>query len=142
MNEKKLVAVGLAGLISLSVLLASTTSFAASPRTNYLRYCSGCHLPDAQGAPPNVPSLHNELGRMMQVSQMRAYLVQVPGSAQAPISDGELAAVVNWLLSEYNSSTLPADFKPLTAEEVGIARQHILADPLQHRIRYWKDYDF
>ena len=46
--------------------------------------------------PPNVPTLHDELGRMMRVEAMRAYLVQVPGSSQTPLSDQELADVVNW----------------------------------------------
>lgn len=123
-------------------LTAATVTFGASPRTNYLLYCSGCHLPSGIGNPPNVPTLHDELGRMLVVEEMRPYLVQVPGSSQTPLTDADLAAVVNWMLYEFNADTLPEDFEPLTVEEVAEARKTILADPLKYRIRYWKDYDF
>ncbi|MDE0478330.1 MAG: hypothetical protein OXI13_01735 [Gammaproteobacteria bacterium] len=123
-------------------MIAGNAALGASPRTNYLLYCSGCHLPSGIGNPPNVPTLHDELGRMLVVEEMRPYLVQVPGSSQTPLTDADLAAVVNWMLYEFNADTLPEDFEPLTVEEVTEARKTILADPLKYRIRYWKDYDF
>jgi len=126
--------------LALLALLASQAAFAASPRTNYLLHCSGCHLPSGIGNPPNVPTLHDELGRMMAVEAMRAYLVQVPGSSQTALSDRDLAAVVNWVLTEFNADSLPGDFRPLTAGEVASARQTILADPLKYRVEHWKDY--
>ncbi len=130
--------------IVLFFLLLATGDIAlsASPRTNYLLYCSGCHLPSGIGNPPNVPTLHDELGRMMTAEEMRSYLVRVPGSSQTPLSDAELADVVNWVLYEFNAGTLPEDFRPISAEEVAASRGTILADPLKYRIRYWKDYDF
>ncbi len=124
-----------------SALSVANLAFGASPRTNYLLYCSGCHLPSGVGNPPNVPTLHDELGRMMAVEEMRAYLVQVPGSSQTPLTDADLAAVVNWMLQEFNAETLPEDFQPITTGEVSAARRTILADPLKYRIRYWKDYE-
>ncbi len=130
-----------AALLLAIALAAGNAASGASPRTNYLLYCSGCHLPSGIGNPPNVPSLHDELGRMMAVGEMRPYLVQVPGSSQTPLTDADLAAVVNWVLEEFNAGTLPADFRPFTAEEVAAARESILADPLEYRIRHWKDYD-
>ncbi|MGB0560089.1 MAG: hypothetical protein ACPGKO_09880, partial [Pseudohongiellaceae bacterium] len=92
-------------LTSLALLLlqASFAVFAASPRTNYLLYCSGCHRPMGEGKPPNVPTLHDELGKMMSVNAMRGYLARVPGSAHAPISNSELTEVLNWLLAEFNA---------------------------------------
>ncbi|MEQ8955885.1 MAG: cytochrome c [Gammaproteobacteria bacterium] len=131
-------------VFSTAVALAcvSISTLAASPRTNYLLYCSGCHRPDGHGKPPNVPTLHHELGRMMTVPQMRAYLVQVPGSSQAPLTDAELTSVINWVLTEFNASTLPPGFEPLSAAEVTAARKDVLADPLKYRIQYWQDYDF
>ncbi len=121
---------------------AGSAALGADAQTNYLLYCSGCHLPSGIGNPPNVPTLHDELGRMMAVEEMRSYLVQVPGSSQTPLSDEELADVVNWVLNEFNAATLPADFRPISAEEVAAARGVILADPLKYRIQYWKDYEF
>jgi len=109
---------------------------------DFLLYCSGCHHPSGEGKPPNVPTLHDELGRMMQVEEMRSYLLRVPGAADSPLSDAALAAVTNWILQEFNGNTLPDDFKPLTTEEVERARQQTLANPVAYRIQFWKDYEF
>lgn len=113
----------------------------ATPRINYLLHCSGCHLPDGQGNPPNVPTLHQELGRMMGVAAMRTYLVRVPGSAYSSLSDEELTAVANWILEQFNAETLPGDFVPLSTVEVTRARQESLSDPLRYRIEHWRDYE-
>lgn len=125
-------------ILLLGIIPAS--SYAASPRINFLLHCSGCHLPGGEGAPPNVPTLHNELGHMMRVQEMREYLVRVPGSAQSSLNDKDLADVVNWMLVEFNASTLPEDFTPLSTAEVAAARKSILANPLQYRIDYWRNY--
>ncbi|MEE3290491.1 MAG: hypothetical protein VX206_07135 [Pseudomonadota bacterium] len=132
------------GFTFLALLLALVTHsvFAASPRINYLLYCSGCHRPLGEGNPPNVPTLHNELGLMMSVQEMRGYLARVPGSAHAPITDAELTDVLNWMLEQFNADTLPEDFKKLTVEEVTKAREESLADPNQYRADFWKPYDF
>jgi len=129
-------------LSALIYSLLSSSLFAASPRINYLLYCSGCHRPLGEGNPPNVPTLHNELGLMMSVQEMRGYLARVPGSAHAPITDAELTEVLNWMLEEFNADTLPQNFEKLTVEEVTEARSEILADPNQYRADYWKPYDF
>ena len=126
----------LIALFSLSVNV-----FAASPRINYLLYCTGCHAANGAGKPPNVPSLRDELGRMISVPEMRSYLVRIPGASQAPISDADLTDVINWLLREFNSNTLPANFEEYTVGEVSNARRNILADPLRYRAEYWKSYD-
>tara|TARA_B100001250_G_scaffold176724_1_gene151840 strand:+ start:3028 stop:3459 length:432 start_codon:yes stop_codon:yes gene_type:complete len=122
--------------------LLTQSVFAASPRTNYLLYCSGCHRPLGEGNPPNVPTLRDELGYMMSVEAMRGYLARVPGSAHAPISNAQLTNVLNWMLDEFNAKTLPSDFKKLTVEEVTKARSKVLADPNQYRADHWKAYDF
>ena len=126
----------LIALFSLSVNV-----FAASPRINFLLYCTGCHAANGAGKPPNVPSLRDELGRMISVPEMRSYLVRIPGASQAPISDADLTDVINWLLREFNSNTLPANFEEYTVGEVSDARRNILADPLRYRAEYWKSYD-
>lgn len=130
--------VAILGLIA--TLVCSANAFAASPRINYLLYCTGCHAADGAGKPPNVPTLRNELGRMISVPAMRSYLVRIPGASQAPISDADLTAVINWLLYEFNSETLPANFQEYTEAEVSRARQDILADPLKYRAEHWKAY--
>ena len=125
----------------LALLLAFVTPAIADTRTDYLLHCSGCHLPDGSGAPDDVPSLRNNLGWIVRVAEGRDYLVRVPGSSQALLNDAELAAVINWVLTEFNAETLADDFKPLTAREVGRARGNVLMDPLKFRAELWRHYE-
>lgn len=97
-------------------------------------------MSDGSGAPDDVPSLRDDLGRIITVAEGRGYLVRVPGSSQALLDDTDLAAVINWVLTEFNSATLADDFEPLTAEEVEQARSDVLMDPLKFRAGLWKDY--
>lgn len=88
------------------------------PDVNYKLHCMGCHLADGSGGPPDVPDIRGEMGCLLAVEGGREYLVQVPGASQAPISDAELAALVNWMLETFNRHTLPAEYAPLTEDEV------------------------
>jgi len=123
----------------LILLLAFAGPAGANPRSDFLLHCGGCHRPDGTGLPPSVPSLVGQLGRIAASAEGRDYLARVPGAAQAPISDEELAAVLNWVLEEFNSETLPASFKPLKGKEVGKSRARVLADPLKMRGELWPD---
>ena len=80
----------------------------------------------------NIPSLH-ELAPLLESQKGRDYLVRVPGGAQSGMDDERLAAVLNWILSNFNSDSLQNGFEPFTAEEVGIARSRVLANPLKAR---------
>jgi mono/diheme cytochrome c family protein len=117
-----------------------TTPLKADAGTNYLLHCGGCHLSDGSGVPDDVPSLRDDLGQIITVAQGRGYLVRVPGSSQALLDDDELAEVINWVLTEFNTATLTDDFEPLTAEEVKEARENILMDPLKFRAKLWRQY--
>ena len=109
-----------------------TTQAEAQARFDYLLHCSGCHLRDGAGAPPEVPSLRG-MGRLVATPAGRAYIARVPEVAQAPLDDAALARLLNWVLQEFNATTLPAEFQPLDAAEVGAARKRVLADPLRTR---------
>ena len=128
---------------SLSVavlLLVAVGSAHADPKVDYLLHCSGCHLPDGSSHAPLVPTLHDVIGRMVAKPEGRAYIVRVPGVSQAPINDEKLTEVINWMLTEFNSETLPKNFKPFTVREVSRARGRILADPLRYRAELFPDY--
>ncbi len=129
-----------AGCTCLAIFLALATPVQADTRTDYLLHCGGCHLSDGSGAPDDVPSLRDDLGRIITVAQGRGYLVRVPGSSQALLNDAGLAAVINWVLTEFNSATLADDFEPLTAEEVEEARRDVLMDPVKFRAELWRHY--
>jgi hypothetical protein len=124
-------------MLVVGALLASVAPAMADPRSDYLMHCAGCHLADASGKPPYVPSLAGPLGRIAASPEGRDYLARVPGAAQAPISDDRLAAVLNWLLLEFNGDTLPKRFRPLSGAEVAKSRSSVLADPLKRRAELW-----
>jgi hypothetical protein len=50
-----------------------------------------------------------------------------------------LAAVLNWVLLEFNRETLAQGFRPLRGAEVGRSRARVLADPLKLRRELWPD---
>jgi mono/diheme cytochrome c family protein len=102
-------------------------------RANYLLACRGCHLVDGSGVPPEVPSLRDTLGQFATSREGRDYLVRVPGVAQSRLNDEELAEVINWVLTEFNTTGLSKNFRPFTAREVAAVRGNILADPVGYR---------
>lgn len=123
------------------VLICLTIACAAmaDPRADYLLHCGGCHLPSGAGDPPNVPSLHGDMGRMVATPEGREYLYRVPGAAQAQVDDARLAGIINWILQEFNADTLPADFTPVTVAEISEGRPKILADPLKFRKEFFPE---
>ena len=56
------------------------------------------------------------------------------------MSDADLAAVVNWVLVQFNAETIGKNFQPLTAAEVGSARNRPLLDPVKFRSEMWGRY--
>ncbi len=98
----------------------------AGPEIDYMLHCRGCHLADGAGSPGAVPDMRDTLGRFLEVPGGRAFLVQVPGSAQSPLDDATLAALLNWMIREFGPAAVAADFAPYSAEEVARYR----AEPL------------
>ena len=86
-------------ILQTCVFVAASSAAAADPEFDYLLHCGGCHLEDGAGDPPLVPDLRTSLGTLSTTSEGRAYMAQVPGSAQAPLNDTELAQVLNWMLT-------------------------------------------
>jgi hypothetical protein len=85
--------------------------------------CQGCHLSDGRGAPGRVPDLRDSVGRFLAVPGGREYLVRVPGAAQSPLGDAELAGVLNWMIRRFGPAEVAAAFQPFSAPEVGRLRQ-------------------
>ena len=110
------------------VLLLAGTAHAYAPSVEYALNCQGCHRADGAGTPGSVPPLAGSVARFLTVPGGREYLVQVPGVAQAPLDDANLAAVVNWMLPHFDAAHLPASFAPYTAEEIGRLRTKPLTD--------------
>lgn len=113
-------------------LYAAESANTQRARVDYMLNCQGCHLPKGEGA-GDVPRMTDFVGNFLKVPGGREFLVQVPGSANAPLPDQRLAELLNWMLDEISREQLPADFRPYTAAEVARYRTMPLRDVLQTR---------
>jgi len=101
------------------------------PAFAYLLHCSGCHIEDGSGDPPEVPDLRTDLDVLLQSSKGRDYMLQVPGITDSPLSAQEMADLMNWMI-EFLYPDLN-DFEPFTANEVIAGRENRLSNPLSYR---------
>ena len=120
-------------MLLLLCISATTSANEILARQNYILNCQGCHLPDGSGSKGNVPKMNDFVGYFLHVPGGREFIVQVPGAASAPISDRELADVMNWMLLNFSRNELPDPFEPYSAEEIGKLREEPLIDILQRR---------
>jgi len=88
--------------------------------------CQGCHRQDGSGSPGTAPGLAGTVARFLSVPGGREYLGRVPGVATSPLSDADLAEVMNWMLWRFDREHIPVNFQPFTAAEVGALRQRPL----------------
>ncbi|GAB4173044.1 MAG: cytochrome C-552 [Rhodocyclaceae bacterium] len=124
-----------------AALLLPIASDASEPGTAiYQSRCLPCHQAGGVGAPGLAPPLAGVVGAYVANEAGRAYLAQVvvfglngpirsqaqPFNAVMPplavLSDEEIAAVLNFVLSDFNRALLPAQHRPLTAGEVAAVR--------------------
>ena len=121
-----------ATVLSLSCLTAAGEAF-ERPQQDYILNCQGCHLADGSGSPGNVPRMKNFVGWYLHVPGGREYIMQVPGVANAPLGDAQLAAVMNWVLQRFSAAQLPKDFLPYSTEETGRLRADSIVDVVERR---------
>lgn len=112
-----------AGLAAQGVTQETGVSNPALARQNWMLKCQGCHRPDATGTAATTPTMAGVVAKFLHVPGGREYLGRVPGVATAPISDEELADLLNWTLYRFDGVHVPADFKPYSASEIGKLRK-------------------
>jgi mono/diheme cytochrome c family protein len=95
---------------------------------DYILNCSGCHQIDGTGS-RTVPSLR-AMPDLMGKPGAREYWAQVPGAAQAPLSDERLAALMSWLVERFTGKRPNPAY---SSEEVGRLRSNPLRDPIGRR---------
>jgi mono/diheme cytochrome c family protein len=122
-------------LIPIAFLAAGAPAYAAPPDQIYTLNCWGCHQPHAQGIPGSVPRLANSMGYFLYIPEGRSYLAEVPGVAASPLSDVEIAQVLNWMLLTFSRSQLPGHFVPYAAAEIREYRAHKMANVTDTRRR-------
>jgi mono/diheme cytochrome c family protein len=112
--------------LALSVLIA--TAATADPHADYMLHCQGCHGPDGSGAPGAVPDFNGRVAQFLFVPGGREYLIRVPGVSQSELSDARVAAVLNWIVAEFDGAGGAADSAPFSAAEVARHRKPPLTD--------------
>lgn len=119
--------------IALLLCAAPVSSWAKDPESLYRMECQGCHLSDGGGGLESIPALTNHVARFLDVPGGREYLLQVPGVALSPLSDQELADVLNWMLRTFGPPEPVSRNAPYTVEEIAQWRKQPLADVAERR---------
>jgi cytochrome c553 len=89
---------------------------------NWTLNCQGCHRFDGSGSDATAPGIAGTVAKFLLVPGGREYLIRVPGVATSPLSDADLAEVMNWMLWRFDKEHLPVGFKPYTAAEIAPLR--------------------
>jgi mono/diheme cytochrome c family protein len=105
------------------------------PQSLYTLHCVGCHVADGTGARGKVPSVRDSLPSLSASLAGRRFLVQVPGAAQSPLSDLELAQVLSWMVRNLGAQPAAPGFRDFSAEEVALYRKTPLVDVAGTRAR-------
>jgi cytochrome c peroxidase len=116
----------------LTATLGALSAHAFGPATNYALHCQGCHLEGGTGVPGKVPPLDDGLARLARTPAGRAYLARVPGVANAPLSDADLAVLLTWTLRRFAAIELD---EPFSEGEIARLRAQPLVDVAGERAR-------
>jgi cytochrome c553 len=120
---------------SSSVLPGEITSLSPVQST-YLERCGGCHGVQGQSAPSEVPTLRGQVGYFLCTPQARAYLVRLPSIATSPLSDQELADLMNFVVFDLGrAADTGSAFERFTQAEVRVLRTAPLKDIALSRYR-------
>jgi hypothetical protein len=111
---------------------------ALSPEVNFELQCMGCHRRDGSGQPGRVPSFRRTLTSLSGLPEGREFILRVPGVAQAPLSDPDLASLLNWMVRHLTEGGTAGPLGDYSAAEVGRARSHPLANVRAERARVLK----
>ncbi|MBM4337168.1 MAG: cytochrome c [Deltaproteobacteria bacterium] len=115
-----------AWLFLLGTAVLATSAAAETPENNYMLRCQGCHRPDGSGIPGAVPPFPGVIAGFLATPAGRAFIVRVPGVANAPLSDAEVAQLLGWIVRRFDAANVPGDFVDYTAPEVAALRRQPL----------------
>lgn len=118
---------GVAFLVTACVPAWGESDVERLARFDWAMQCRGCHGANGENSRNGVPVLAGEVAKFLSVAGGRGFLVQVPGVANAPLSDKRLADLTNWMLVTFDAAHMPPDFVPYQASEVGRLREKALA---------------
>jgi hypothetical protein len=107
-------------------------------RDKYILFCAGCHGMEGEGGGggggmKRIFPFPPAIGVFLNDPQGRVYLANVGGVTSSGMTDAETAAVLNYILSSFGQSSLPATFVPYTPDEIRSLRASRVHDPLALR---------
>jgi len=139
--------------VCLLSLAAGTPAAQADGHNTFISNCAVCHQPDGKGAPSVYPPLADTVGKYVALKDGRAYIVDVVSFGMGgkidsggnsfegdmppwpQLSDQEVAEVLTYVLTSFNAKVLPADFKPISPDEVKTERAKQLTSAAVHTER-------
>jgi cytochrome c553 len=93
---------------------------------NWTLNCQGCHRPDGTGSTATTPGVAGTVSKFLSADGGREYLARVPGVATSPLTDADLAEVLNWMLWRFDRAHLPSGFVAFIPAEVRELRKRPL----------------
>ena len=133
--------------------LAAATAARAEGHNVFISNCAVCHQPDGKGAPSVYPPLADTVGKYVALKDGRTYIIDVVSFGMGgkidsggdsfegdmppwpQLSDQEVAEVLTYVLTSLNAKVLPADFKPISPDEVKTERAKQLTSAAVHTER-------
>ena len=134
-------------------LMAGAPAARADGHNTYISNCAVCHQPDGKGAPSVYPPLAGAVGKYVALKDGRTYIIDVVSFGMGgkidssgdsfegdmppwpQLSDQEVAEVLTYVLTSLNATALPADFKPISPDEVKTERSKQLTAAAVHTER-------
>ena len=134
-------------------LAAGAPAARADGHNVFISNCAVCHQPDGKGAPSVYPPLADTVGKYVALKDGRAYIIDVVSFGMGgkidsagdsfegdmppwpQLSDQEVADVLTYVLTSFNAKVLPADFKPISPDEVKAERAKQLTAAAVHSER-------
>jgi mono/diheme cytochrome c family protein len=134
-------------------LAAGVSAARADGHGTFVSSCAVCHQPDGKGAPSVYPPLAGSVGRYVAFKEGRTYVIDVVSFGMGgkiesggdsfegdmppwpQLSDQDVAEVLTYVLTGLNAKILPANFKPISADEVKAERAKPLTAAAVHTER-------
>jgi mono/diheme cytochrome c family protein len=134
-------------------LAAGAPTARADGHNVFISNCAVCHQPDGKGAPSVYPPLADTVGKYVALKDGRTYIIDVVSFGMGgkidsggdsfegdmppwpQLSDQEVADVLTYVLTGLNAKVLPADFKPISPDEVKTERAKQLTAAAVHTER-------
>jgi hypothetical protein len=99
----------------------------------YVLNCQGCHGARGEVGSEDIRPLAFAFSTFTQTSRGRAYIMRIPGIANAPIADGPLTNLLNYLTELWLPNLNADESRPFKEAEVSALRHKPLLDVTAER---------